>query len=58
MNLEGVMLPASGIGDHIVDDHEPKIEDVEQEVSLILHADAVVDPGTVMVHHVDTLVAD
>ena len=56
--LDGVVVPDTGQGY----DHEccaaHEVETEEEEVALVVQADAVVDPGTVVVHHEDTLVAD
>jgi len=34
-----------------------EVEDKEQEVPVVLHAEAVIDPGTVVVHHEHTPIA-
>ena len=43
-------MPEGNNGDHHVHAAEHQIEDEEEEVALILHAHAVVDPRTVVIH--------
>ena len=51
-------MPEGNNGDHHVHAAEHQVEDEEEEVALILHAYAVVDPRTVMIHKVHALLAD
>ena len=52
------MVPDGGQGDNHEGSSAHEIETEEEEVALVVQADTVVDPGAVMVHHEDTLVAD
>ena len=52
------MMPKCDNSDHHVHAAEHEIENEEKEVALVFHAHAVVNPGAVMVHQVDALLAD
>ena len=56
--VEAVVVPERSDRHHHVHAAHHQVEHEEQEVALVLHAHAIIDPGTVMVHHVDALLAD
>ena len=52
------MVPYAYNRHHHVACSRHQVEHEQQEVPLVLHTDAVVDPGTVMIHEVDTFIAN
>ena len=58
MGLEGVVVPERTDRNHHIHATDHQVEDKEQEVPLILHTNAVIDPRAMMVHHINALLTD
>lgn len=58
MTYVNVVVPNRNNGEAVPRRANHQVEDEKEEVAVVLHADAVVDPGTVVIHHEDTPIAN
>jgi len=58
MTYVNVVVPNRNNGEAVPRRANHQVEDEKEEVAVVFHADAVVDPGTVVIHHEDTPIAN